>query len=99
MRWQEKSALFEKLALVPAKITFISSQCDTTPFTVNATKPAKSSTNCWQLKGRGGRMRAAGRSLGFWGTPSFAGELLNAELGNRRQDAAAPTHELVGLAA
>ena len=30
MHWQGKSVLFEKLALVPAKITFISGQCDTT---------------------------------------------------------------------
>jgi len=29
MHWQGKSVLFEKLALVPAKITFISGQCDT----------------------------------------------------------------------
>ena len=30
MRWQGKSVQFEKLAFVPAKITFISGQCDTT---------------------------------------------------------------------
>ena len=30
MRWQGKSVQFEKLALVPVKITFIGGQCDTT---------------------------------------------------------------------
>ena len=30
MHWQGKSVQFEGLALAPAKITFISGQCDTT---------------------------------------------------------------------
>ena len=38
MHWQGKSVLFETVALVPVKITFIGGQCDTTLLLVDVLK-------------------------------------------------------------